>query len=86
MTNEEFRWWLRGFFELDEKPLTMRMLQVVGNHLNLAREVSQGLDETNRFIENLLQAMRMAIENDQEATMSQLQHQLKQCLFSYIGA
>ncbi len=49
MTNNEFREWLKGYFEVsgDAAILDANRLQIVFNHLNLAESVEGELDPFN---------------------------------------
>lgn len=60
MTNEEFRTWLRGFFELSEEDsaLTPDQVQVIVNHLNLAEAVTGKLDDINEQLRSAIDAFR----------------------------
>ena len=60
MTNEEFREWLRGFFELSDQGvvLDLNQINIITNHLNLAEAVAGRLDETNAQLSADIQAIR----------------------------
>ena len=60
MTNEQFRAWLKGFFELSPETtvLVPEQVQVIVNHLNLAEHVAEHLDETNHQIRTEINAFR----------------------------
>ena len=58
MTNDEFRLWLGGFFELagEDAPLTKQQLFIIGNHLNLAEAVEGNLDDFNMNFRKAIRA------------------------------
>jgi hypothetical protein len=60
VTNNEFREWLRGFFELSEGETVLepKQIQVIVNHLNLAEAVESGLDDTNSQLRADIDAFR----------------------------
>lgn len=49
MTNNEFNFWLNGYFELTgkEENLTLKQLHIIKNHLDLVKTVDGYLDEKN---------------------------------------
>ncbi len=45
MTHCEFRYWLKGFYELaDDLKLDLRQLKIIRNHANLAETTERKLD------------------------------------------
>ena len=68
MTNNEFREWLRGFFELsdDGTVLDLKQIQVIVNHLNLAEAVETRLDDTNSQLRADINAFRSQPTHDAE--------------------
>jgi len=60
MTNDEFRAWLQGFFELSDEDavLNPEQVQVIVNHLNLAETVSGKLDQPNQQLRDDISAFR----------------------------
>jgi hypothetical protein len=60
MTNNEFREWLRGFFELSEENIVLgpQQIQVIVNHLNLAESVEKQLDDVNSQLRADIDAFR----------------------------
>jgi hypothetical protein len=68
MTNDDFRVWLKGYFELaDPGPLDMNQLQIIVNHLNLAEAVSGGLDAENQAIRAHIRQFRDKGQTDTAA-------------------
>jgi hypothetical protein len=80
MTNQEFRDWLRGFFELSDENVCLapQQVQIIVNHLNLAEAVEGKLDETNRQLRADIDAFRdqpsRTPEDFQSLTFSLRQH------------
>ncbi len=62
MTNNEFREWLKGYFEIsgDNAVLDANRLQIVFNHLNLAESVEGDLDAFNAQLRADIQEFRKA--------------------------
>jgi hypothetical protein len=60
MTNNEFREWLRGFFELSDKDIVLvpQQIQIIVNHLNLAEAVETKLDDINTLLRADIDAFR----------------------------
>lgn len=57
MTNNDFKYWLRGFAELcyqHEKDLNRDQLSVILNHINLTEAVSHKLTDENKHIRKLI--------------------------------
>lgn len=71
MTNEEFRLWLGGFFELadEDVPMIKRQLFIIGNHLNLAEAVEGKLDSFNEEFRRAIRA-ELDILPEPESTAS----------------
>lgn len=60
MTNNEFREWLRGFFELSDESIVLapQQIQIIVNHLNLAEAVESKLDDINSQLRADIDAFR----------------------------
>lgn len=60
MTNLEFRYWLKGFFVLENNSagLTPRQFFIIDNHLNLVKAVEGQLSDDNKKIANLLAELK----------------------------
>jgi hypothetical protein len=60
MTNNQFREWLRGFFELSEDNIVLdpKQIQVIVNHLNLTESVETRLDKVNSQLRADIEAFR----------------------------
>lgn len=69
MTNDEFRAWLQGYFELtaEEVVLDLAQLQVIVNHLNLAEAVEGKLDTDNTCLRDDIDAFRKGDDNSERA-------------------
>ncbi len=70
MTNDEFRSWLKGFFELSEGDalISAKQAQVVINHLNLAEAVEGSLDTVNEQLRADFDLYRQDDKTPQEQT------------------
>ena len=60
MTNTEFKYWLQGFFALDESTvkLTPRQLAIIESHLNLVLAIDGSLSIQNQRIKDLLDNLK----------------------------
>lgn len=56
MTNQEFFYWLKGYFDLnDAHPIiNERELRIIKNHLELVKSIEPHLSEENKALDALL--------------------------------
>ncbi len=82
MTNDEFRIWLGGFFELagDDAPLTKAQLFIIGNHLNLAEAVEGKLDAFNEGFRAVIRAELQALPEPEAIASPDLVTELREKL------
>lgn len=59
MTNDEFKIWLSGYFELENSHtiLSAKQLWIIHNHLKLVLAVSGDLDEKNKWLKTRLEGL-----------------------------
>lgn len=69
MTNNDFRIWLQGYFELSDEdtPLDLAQLQMIINHLNLAEAVDGKLDADNTVLRRDIEAFRTGDDTSERA-------------------
>jgi len=59
MTNNEFKMWLSGYFELENANtvLSAKQLWIIHNHLRLVLAVSGELDNHNKWLKSRLESL-----------------------------
>jgi hypothetical protein len=83
MRNSEFREWLKGFFELSEENvcLSPQQIQIIVNHMNLAKAVEGEWDRINQEMRTEIDAFRnnasRTADDFQNLTVSIQQHLLQ---------
>ena len=84
MTNSDFRYWLRGFFDLekDNFVLNYRQIVIISNHLALTQAVSHVLDADNEWIKAYLSNIIIALEKSQEVNFNQMTIDIKSRLYA----
>ncbi len=62
MTNNEFKMWLSGYFELENAStvLSAKQLWIIHNHLRLVLAVSGELDDHNKWLKSRLESLDAA--------------------------
>ena len=64
MTNNEFKIWLSGYFDLEISRvlLSAKQLWIIHNHLQLVQAVSGELDEKNKWLKTRLDGLHKIIK------------------------
>lgn len=79
MTNQEFRLWLRGFYELEGSSLILdaKQLFTIHNHLALAEKVSQSLDKKNAWLKAYLISLHQKNKENTELFYQQVTEDIR---------
>ncbi|HTM64055.1 MAG TPA: hypothetical protein VL360_06095 [Gammaproteobacteria bacterium] len=85
MTNQEFKIWLSGYFDLEngKTVLSAKQLWIIHNHLQLVLTVSGELDEKNKWLKTRLEGLhKIAATPFLSAEFTQVTQQIQKWLSS----